>query len=120
LKKIIIFTVLLFTVFASTLVYTGLSINSFEGRVTEIIQNNQVVLVDCPIPQFGRNINDIAYLCSVLTNEETIISTTDGERLTLENLELGKPIKVVLSKRYFIGKSKSSREVTAKEIILLN
>jgi hypothetical protein len=119
MKKIIIFIVLLFTVFASTLVYTGLSTISFEGRVTEVNQYNEIV-VDCPVPRFGRNVDAIAYLCSVQTKEDTIMITKDGEHLSLEDLELGEPIKVVLSKRHFIGKSKSSREVTAKEIILLH
>ncbi|MBP1950769.1 hypothetical protein [Virgibacillus litoralis] len=119
MKKIIIALVLLISVIVSILFYFGLSTNSFEGRVSEVDENGQLI-VDCPVPKLGSNVDDMAYLCKVQTTENTIINNNNGEILSLADIELGDSISVVLTKRYFIGKDKSSREVKAEEITVLH
>jgi hypothetical protein len=103
MKKIILFLVLLFAVIGSALIY-GLSTNSFEGRVSKVNQNGQL-LVDCPVPKLSRNVDALAYLCNVQINENTIISNHNGDGLSFKDIELGDSVVVVLSKRHFIGKS---------------
>ncbi|MDL4842422.1 hypothetical protein [Aquibacillus rhizosphaerae] len=117
MKKIIISFVLVVAIIVSVLFYFGLSTKSFEGKVSEI--DDGQLIVDCPVPKLSSNVDDIGYACKVHTPKNTVINNNSGENLSLADIELGSSVFVVLSKRYFFSKDKSSREVTAEEIIVL-
>ena len=91
---------------------------SLNGRVTLI---DERFLVGCS-EQVKQNVNDVTdkeYLCSVEISEKTIFKDEDGEKLSIKDFSDGDKVSVVLTKSKVIGQSKRSREVEAKEIILM-
>ena len=92
--------------------------SSLDGRIVEI---NEGFLLDCS-EQVEQNVNsdtDEGYLCSVEITEKTILKDEDGEKLSINDFSRGDMVSVVLKKPKVIGQSKRSREVEAKEIILM-
>lgn len=96
-------------------------ISSFEGMVSEINQNN--VLVDCS-GAVNKNekggIDALGYSCSVEVTKDTVITDNNDKVITINDLESGQMVKVILAKNKNISKGMKSREVSAEKILILN
>jgi hypothetical protein len=88
----------------------------FIGDI-HIIQEEQLK-VDCSdeIEDAGNFL--VGYLCNVKISEQTKIINENNQNLSVNDLKEGQTVKVVLEKTKNI--TKEDREVTAKEIVLLN
>jgi len=101
----------------------GNSVNSFEGQIEKIEDNG--FLIGCSdAANKGKKggINDIGYTCNVQYNEETIFRDVDGNLLNADDILTSSIVNVILKKPADIRKKfekKTSLELTAKEIVLL-
>ena len=118
MKKRILSLVLLLVMMVSVLFYFGLNTKPFEGRITEVDENGQLVVI-CPVQRFSSNMEDIAYACEVQTTENTIINNDNDESLAMADIERCDTVFIVLSKRHFLRRSKDSREVTAEKVTVV-
>ncbi|MGP4038997.1 hypothetical protein ACTWP4_03665 [Gracilibacillus sp. D59] len=59
-------------------------------------------------------------MCEVKVNKKSVIIDQSNEELSLNDIEEGDSISVVLAKRKVIRKDKHSREVIAKKMTLLD
>lgn len=77
--------------------------------------------VDCS-DAVNRNKNgdipSLGYLCNVNVTEDTLITDNNGKLLTIEDLQQGQTIIVILKEKADIRESK--RDVFAMEIKVLN
>ena len=105
-------------------------IKSFEGPFISVEETNELI-IDCSSAAKRNDNSDTeeGYNCVVEVTENTTISTEDGQKLSVDDLnewELSKlnspkKVKVVLSEEKNINKNMSSREgLKATEIIILN
>ncbi|QOR64762.1 hypothetical protein IM538_12925 [Cytobacillus suaedae] len=95
-------------------------VTSFEGYIQSVDQN--IVRVDCS-NAVNRDkkgaIEAIAYYCSVRVTKDTIIINNDKE-IDIEDLKIDQRVKVVLIEEKNISEDVDSREVAAKEILIIN
>jgi hypothetical protein len=107
--------------FFSTFLVVGCTkVNSFEARIENIDANK--ISVNCSHLIKNENkeySNDILHLCNVEVSEETIIADERGDTLNINKLNIGDNIKIILTKPQSINKNIESRNIIAKEIILL-
>jgi hypothetical protein len=95
---------------------------SFEGFI-DSIEGDSKLYVECSKAIIERNSEGVAdtmaRLCSVLINKDTLIIGLDGNSLDKDSLKEGQIVKIVLDKPKDINEDVSSRNVKAKEIIVL-
>jgi hypothetical protein len=79
-------------------------------------------VVDCSneVNKEKKNVEDIGYPCTVQITDKTTFSDKNGDQLNIEDFAEEATVKVILANPKYISKSKESREVEAKEIILFN
>jgi hypothetical protein len=95
---------------------------SFEGFI-DSIEGDSKLYVECSKAIIERNSEGVAdtmaRLCSVMINKDTSIIGLDGNSLDKNSLKEGQIVKIVLDKTKDINEDVSSRNVKAKEIIVL-
>lgn len=103
------------------LVSCSSSIGSFEGNIEDI--KSDMVQVECS-DAVNRNkegfIELVAYMCNVDVTENTVITNMNGKQISIDNLEKGQNVQVVLKEKVNINESKDSRELTADKINVIN
>lgn len=94
-------------------------IKSFDGRIYST--GKSYFKVDCSdeVNNGKKNVKDIGYLCTVQISDETKLSDEKGTEINVDDFTTGSTVRVQLANSQNISKSKESREVEAKEIILL-
>lgn len=106
--------------FISIFLISCSSSKSFEGRISDIKKGYFEVDCSKEVQKGEENGESAGYPCTVKLSDETIFRDNHGKKLKARHFTTGLDIKVVLADRKKISKSKESREVEAREIILLN
>ena len=91
---------------------------SINGRLT-LIEDNFLVECSEQVKQNVNDLSDVGYLCAVQISDDTLFRDQYGEKLSVKDFSDGNIVSVILTKPKVIGESKSSREVDAKEVILI-
>jgi hypothetical protein len=95
---------------------------SFEGFI-DSIEGDSKLYVECSKAIIERNSDGLAdtmaRLCSVMINKDTLIIGLDGNILNKNSLKEGQIVKIVLNKPKDINEDVRSRNVKAKEILVL-
>ena len=119
MKKYSILSFIILIMFFSLVACSNL--DSFQGKI-EGIEENQL-LVDCT-DAVNRNksgdIPAVGYLCNVHINDNLMVIDQKGDQIDVNLLKSNQVVEVILDKPKNIGTSPSSREVEAKEILVLS
>ncbi|KFZ43695.1 hypothetical protein CS060_12735 [Anoxybacillus flavithermus] len=93
---------------------------SFEGTLYSIGENHFVVDCSHEVKKRKNNVEDISYPCTVRITDQTKFSDENGNKLNVDDFTEGVTVKVILANPQTISQSKESRDIEAREIILLN
>ncbi|TKC18853.1 hypothetical protein [Robertmurraya kyonggiensis] len=93
---------------------------TFEGVVYEVAED--YFLIDCSDEAKikSNDIEDIGYGCKVKLSDKTSFRSETGESLVLEEIKEEATVRVLLMHSKNITQSKESRNLEAKEIIVLD
>lgn len=92
-------------------------IESFDTKIERVKDN--YIEVDCSDEVKNTGDEDIGYVCFVQITNKTIFRNETGEQLSAQDFTRNSNIRVILDNPKYIQKSKESREIVAKEIILI-
>jgi len=92
----------------------------FEGTLYSIGENYFVVDCSHEVKKRKNNAEDISYPCTVRITDQTKFSDENGNKLNVDDFTEGVTVKVILATPQTMSQSKESRDVEAREIILLN
>ncbi|MDQ0858992.1 hypothetical protein [Bacillus sp. V2I10] len=111
---------ILLMTFVSIFLVSCSQTKSFEGRISDIKKGHFEVDCSKEVLKDEKNRESAAYPCSVKLSAKTVFRDNQGEKLKIRHFTTGLDIRVVLADRKKISKSKESRKVEAREIVLLN
>ncbi|USK31926.1 hypothetical protein LIT25_14880 [Bacillus sp. F19] len=106
--------------FMSILLLSCSHSKSFEGRISDIKKGHFEVDCSKEVLKDEKNGESSGYPCTVKLSNKTVFRDNHGEKLKAGHFTTGLDIRVVLADRKKISKSKKSRKVEAREIVLLN
>ncbi|MGM0876233.1 MAG: hypothetical protein ACQEWV_16045 [Bacillota bacterium] len=93
---------------------------SFDGRLYDIEESYFEVDCSNEVNKGKKSVEDIGYPCTVQITDKTMFSNENSNQLSVEDFTEEASVRVILANPKNISKSNESREVEAKEIILLN
>ena len=93
---------------------------SIYGKISTIKEN--AFIVDCSeqVENIEDTMSDVGYSCSVQITEKTTFRNQNREKLNVEDFPKESMVQVILAEPRTISQNERSREVEAKEIILMS
>ncbi|MBB5324065.1 hypothetical protein HNQ34_001157 [Anoxybacillus tepidamans] len=93
---------------------------SFEGILYGTEENYFIVECSNAVNKGKNNVEDMSYPCTVQITDQTKFSDENGNKLSVDDFTGEVTVRVILVTPQTISQSKESRDVEAREIILLN
>ncbi|PYF06250.1 hypothetical protein [Ureibacillus chungkukjangi] len=93
---------------------------SLYGRLNKIEEKTFIVECSDQVQKTENYTEDIGYSCAVVLTDNTTFRNLNREELSAKDFQTGVIVQVILTEAKIINRCNSSRQVEAKEIVLID